>query len=451
MSQYNKILESIRKESLPNFEMAKIVDLQKLISSVRQELVVEQAIARGGEGFVIRCHDEKIGRKVAVKIGHPKFNEKGLSTSKIYSATNKEEYVQNTSLLRWQRGVKIQNDVSTYLKNFPAIGCVPIIFVANEFPAWVVMEWIDGQISLEWAKRAADLDIIVFGYRFLKLIHKIHSLGYIHRDIKPNNLMITNDGRPCLIDFMQAKRFDQSDSITSTGMKIGTPQFFSHEDHEGKSHTASFNSDAFKCGATIWCLLAKTLPNVEPKNLFNKFLNTRQSSWRPESIPPSFRPVIAKATDKPDKRYKTLDEMIEAYINAMKIEGIEIPQIEQWSNHAISRKIPKLSPPEKQVVENDSVDQYKETAEIEARDFTQAIFQELVSSEDLQEKEAEISRALADELEKISSVVINKDDLDNNELFKVFKECVEISYLKLANEPRFRKKLKLIYLDIMGK
>lgn len=446
MSQYIKILESIRKESLPNFEMAPLSELQKMMAFVRKELTVEQAVARGGEGFLIRCRDEKINRKVAVKIGHPKFNEKGLLTSRVYSSNQYEEDIDNSSLKRWQRGIRIQNDISTALKDFSAIGIVPMVYLTNEFPAWTIMEWIEGQISLEWAKRVADVDIIVFGYRFLKLVHKIHSLGYIHRDIKPNNLMITYDGRPCLIDFMLAKRFDQSDSITSSGTQVGTPIFFSAADREGKSHLASFNDDAFKCGATIWCLLTKKLPNVEPQGLFDKFLKVRKTTWKPESILPNFRKVIAKSTDRPDKAYKTLDEMIEDYEEAMRLEGIDIPQIEKWSNHAISKRIPKLTPPQKKKEVTDSVSQYAETANIEAEDFTMSLFSEL-EKQDLENSDAIISKKMEKELEAISSVVL-ESGLNNNEFFRLFKTCVHISCLRLATEPEFRQQIKLILHDL---
>lgn len=175
-----------------------------------------EVLGRGGMGTVWRAVDETLGRTVAVK-------ELRFPTS--IDEDEKRRLITRT--LREAKAIaRIRNN-----------GAVTVYDVVDEDDRpWIVMELIEGKSLAEVVRedgiltprRAAEV-----GLAILDVLRSAHREGILHRDVKPSNVLISEDGRVVLTDFGIAQ-VEGDPSVTSTGMLVGAPSYISPERARGK-------------------------------------------------------------------------------------------------------------------------------------------------------------------------------------------------------------------------
>lgn len=198
----------------------------------------------GGESFVFLAKDRTLHmRPVVVKLA-------------------KEELQDNKKLLsRFFRGAGLQ----ARLHQTIAKG-IPDIYETGEFH--YVMEFVKGIPILEFVKQNFNWQDTWI--RLLGMIQQIHECGIVHRDIKPDNVLVKSDGTPYLLDFGLAKQPDNpSAEITSIGDSLGSPLFQSDLLKEDAAK-ASYGDDLFSVGRLFWVLNEKRLPSSDAE--YNSYL-----------------------------------------------------------------------------------------------------------------------------------------------------------------------------------
>jgi len=192
---------------------------------------LEEVIGRGGWGRVWRARDGLLGRHVAIK-------EVTVPDDLATDRRTVEERI-----LREARAAA----------GIPHPGAVTVFdVVRHEGRTFIVMELLRGRSLSAVVAENGPLSperAAVIGADVLATLRAAHAQGIVHRDIKPGNVMISDDGRVRLTDFGIATARDQS-SLTLTGQVLGSPQFMAPEQARGER--ASPATDLWGLGATLF-------------------------------------------------------------------------------------------------------------------------------------------------------------------------------------------------------
>ncbi|MFE4918247.1 serine/threonine-protein kinase [Streptomyces sp. NPDC056661] len=191
-----------------------------------------EVLGRGGMGTVWRAVDETLGRTVAVK---------ELRFPSAIDDDEKRRLITRT--LREAKAIaRIRNN-----------GAVTVYDVVDEDDRpWIVMELIEGKSLAEVVredgvltpKRAAEV-----GLAILDVLRMAHREGILHRDVKPSNVLISEDGRVVLTDFGIAQ-VEGDPSVTSTGMLVGAPSYISPE--RARGHKPGPPADLWSLGGLLY-------------------------------------------------------------------------------------------------------------------------------------------------------------------------------------------------------
>ena len=255
---------------------------------------IEGLVGVGGMANVYRGTDLKTGNRIAVKV-------------------LKEEFLDNEELVR-----RFKNESKAIsILSHPNIVKVYDVSVTDKLQ-YIVMEYVDGITLKEYLKQRGGAltwkEVVHFATQVLSALQHAHSKGIIHRDVKPQNIMLLADGSIKMMDFGIA-RFSRAQSQTVSDKAIGSVHYISPEQAKGERTDA--RTDIYSVGVMLYEMLSGRLPfdgdgavsiaimqiSEKPKPLAEIAPNT----------PAGLRQITEKAMEKdPDKRYQSAQEMLDA-------------------------------------------------------------------------------------------------------------------------------------------
>ena len=124
------------------------------------------------------------------------------------------------------------------------------------------MKFVEGKVCrARAARRRTEARVVAWSEELLEALSYCHSQGIIHRDIKPQNIIIRPDGQAVLVDFGLVKLWDPNDPKTRTAVRgIGTPQYAPPEQYELDVGHTEPRSDLYSLGATMYHALTGQAP-----------------------------------------------------------------------------------------------------------------------------------------------------------------------------------------------
>jgi len=275
-----------RKAGDPNWPEEVRVAAREPKNLLNQYILVAQ-IGKGGMGTVWKAFDRSLLRWVAIKF--------------LTTTDGNEEGV-----LRFKREAQLAGGL-----RHPNIA--PIYEVGEaRGQHFIAMEFIDGASMANAQLPIKDMIEI-----FIKVAHGIeaaHKKGVIHRDLKPQNIMLTSDNWPYVMDFGLAKALRGDSSLSVTGAVMGTPAYMPPEQAQGKLDLIDHQSDVYSLGATMYAILSRKTPfqAETAMDILMKVCNEEPIPPRKHNadIPPDIETIILKAMQKKkEDRYASSQDL----------------------------------------------------------------------------------------------------------------------------------------------
>src|SRR5579863_4111093 len=210
---------------------------------------------------------------------------------------------------------------------------------------YIVMEYVDGGTLKDRLKRPLSVpEAVEFMIQAAEGLGCAHSHGIVHRDVKPANMLLRQDGHLLISDFGIAKILEGTTNLTRVGTGIGTPQYMSPE--QGTGQAVDRRSDIYSLGIVLFHCLTGHVPFTadNPLTITVKHLNDPLpvEHLRAAKVPAPIEQVVVKMTEKSAQdRYQSTDELIAALTGGLTASHLIMPP--RW-RPGMSSAMPKLPP-----------------------------------------------------------------------------------------------------------
>lgn len=252
---------------------------------------IREIIGVGGMAVVYKAYDNQENRMVAIKI-------------------LKEEFLSNEEFLR---RFKNESKAIAMLSHPNIVNVYDVSF--GDLIQYIVMEYIEGITLKEYIEKEGSLrwkDAVHFTIQILKGLQHAHDNGIVHRDVKPQNIMVLADGTIKVTDFGIA-RFARSDQRTITDKAIGSVHYISPEQARGEK--TDEKADIYSVGVMLYEMLTGRLPFQADSAVSVAIMQLQRDPQLPteinDSIPLGLEQITMHAMQKSqERRYQSAAEML---------------------------------------------------------------------------------------------------------------------------------------------
>lgn len=255
--------------------------------------LLEEIIGVGGMAVVYKAVDNLDNKTVAVKI-------------------LKEEYSNNDD---FRRRFKNESKAVAVLSHQNIVKVYDVSF--GEKLQYIVMEYIEGITLKQYIQQKGALswrEVVLFATQILRALQHAHEKGVVHRDIKPQNIMLLNDNKTIKVaDFGIASFHNKGDTRTMTDGAIGSVHYISPE--QAKGEIVDNKTDIYSAGVVLYEMLTGRVPFQSDSAVSVAIMQLQKEAVRPGKIVPGIPVGIEQITMRamkksPRERYQSAAEML---------------------------------------------------------------------------------------------------------------------------------------------
>ena len=195
-------------------------------------------LGEGGMGAVYKARQLGVDRDVAIKVLPKRLARDPSFVDRFYREARASARLDHPNIVR---GIAVGKERGFH---------------------YFAMEYIDGKTTAQFIEKSilpSVADTVRIGLEIARALDHAHSKGIVHRDIKPDNIMITRSGSVKLADLGLAKQIDEDSGLTQTGAGFGTPYYMPPEQARSAKHVDA-RCDIYALGATLYHLLTGKIP-----------------------------------------------------------------------------------------------------------------------------------------------------------------------------------------------
>jgi serine/threonine protein kinase len=300
--------------------------------TVAKRYELEELVGRGGMSSVYRAHDSLLERYVALKVLHEQYSKD-------------EDFVE-----RFKREAR-----SVAQLQHPNIVTV-IDRGEQDGRQYIVFEYVEGENLKELVVRRGRLEVreaLEIAIEVARALGFAHEHGLVHRDVKPQNVLLNGDGRAKVTDFGIARSLDVEQGVTQTGTVLGTSNYIAPEQASGKH--VDQHSDVYSLGVVLYEMLTGELPF--PGESFVAVALKHVNEAPPSvvdvrgDIPPRVAEAVDRALEKePKRRFPGMDAFaaeLEACLADLDRDGdrevtMVVPAVRRLGRPPQRRSVPYL-------------------------------------------------------------------------------------------------------------
>ncbi|HUX76892.1 MAG TPA: serine/threonine-protein kinase [Anaerolineae bacterium] len=257
---------------------------------------IVKLLGQGGMGAVYRAWDTRLNRPVALKEMIP---QSGLDVNMLSQLRGQfQQEAQVLATLAHANLVRVTD------------------YFSGDGNEYLVMDFVEGESLADRIQREgaqSEKQVLAWARQLLDALAYCHGQGVIHRDIKPQNIIVTPEGRAVLVDFGLVKLWDPQDPRTQTVMRgAGTPEYAPPEQYDmGLGHTDP-RSDIYSLGATLYHALTGQVPPTATQRMASPTTFVPPSRVN-VGVTPATEAVVLKALQiAMDDRFQSAEEMAQA-------------------------------------------------------------------------------------------------------------------------------------------
>lgn len=286
-----------------------VLDIERIRSSFKKKTSVkiagyefEALIGKGAMGNVYRARQVSMDRTVAVKVLSPVYSKDERFVKRFLREARAAAKLNHRNIVL---GLDVGESNGIY---------------------YYAMEYVNGTTSTKMLQKHGpfpEKKVLDIGLQVAKALEHANASNFIHRDVKPDNIMITPDGTAKLCDLGLAKQTTGDSNLTLAGTSLGTPHYISPEQAQG-SDNVDIRTDVYSLGASLFHLATGRIPFVGKNPATTMAMHITQPVEAPSKLNPglskNFDRLIMKMMEKePARRPQSPSDLIRDFEAA--IEG----------------------------------------------------------------------------------------------------------------------------------
>jgi tRNA A-37 threonylcarbamoyl transferase component Bud32 len=275
-----------------------------LIGTTLDKYEVLQKVGEGGMATVYRGRHTTLDRDVAIKVLHPHLSSSTRNRKRFAREARAIEHLRHSNILE--------------IFDYSGTDCSD---------CYIITEFVEGETLTSVMDRVGRMPsevVVQVGMQLCEALSYAHTSGILHRDLKPDNVMIRADGRVKLMDFGIARFLDES-QVTMTGALVGSPAFMSPE--QAREEDLDRRSDLFSLGTLLFYLSTGHLPfsGSNPSLILKNIIEGNRPD--PVELAPSMSATLSDVIERllapsRDERFNTANDALTSLAAANHEVGI---------------------------------------------------------------------------------------------------------------------------------